>query len=291
MDSLIVNSYAKLNLFLSVLNLRPDNYHNIETIFERISLFDKITLKKRRDNKIRIISSSAGLPKDSSNLAYRSAKLIKDKFGIDSGVDIAIIKRIPIGAGLGGGSSDAAGVLTGLNKLWGLGLKQKELIQLAAKIGSDVPFFIYGVSFAQGLGRGEKIKPLKALGNTKLWHLLVVPKIKVSTPLIYKKWDEYLRLTKPSYGVRILPLALKKKDVSLTGRSLFNSLEEITARLYPEVGCIREKLVNLGLKAVLMSGSGPAVFGIVASRREAEALRNRLKKEFGSWQVFVVRTA
>lgn len=291
MDKLILNSYAKLNLFLSVLNARQDKFHNIETLFERVNLCDKIILVSRRDSKIKIISSSRRLPKDGLNLAHRSARLMQEEFGVKSGVDIKIIKRIPIGAGLGGGSSNAATVLLGLNKLWRLKASQKRLSRIAARIGSDVPFFIYGVCFAQGLGRGEKIKPVKALGDTKLCHILVVPKIEVSTPLIYKKWDEYLQLTKAGWDVKILTLALKKRDISLIGRNLFNSLEEITAKLYPEVAHIREKLVNLGLKAVLMSGSGPAVFGIVASRREAQALCRRLKKENGSWQVFVTETA
>lgn len=290
MDKLIFDSYAKLNLYLSVLSLRKDKFHNIKTIFERINLSDRIILKTRRDNKIKIISNSFRIPKDSSNLAYRSARLIQDKLGVNRGVDIKIIKRIPIGAGLGGGSSDAAGVLVGLNKLWKLKLNREKLVTLAKCIGSDVPFFIYNISFAEGLGRGEIIKPLKALKYTKFWHILIIPKIEVSTPLVYKKCDEYLRLTKPRCNVKILSSALKKKDIPSTGKALFNSLEEITVRLYPEVARIKEKLVDLGLKAVLMSGSGPAVFAIIASRREGQTLRRRLKREHRSWQVFVAQT-
>jgi len=286
----IVDSCAKLNLYLEVLNKRKDGYHNINTIFERIGLSDKIILKPRRDNKIKIICSSPLVPKGKTNLAYRSAKLLQDSFLVKKGVNIEIKKRIPVGAGLGGGSSNAAAVLTGLNKFWGLGLGQNKLVKLAASIGSDVPFFIYDSPFALGSGRGEKIKPLKALDSVKLWHVLVVPKIEVLTPVIYKKWDSYSRLTSPRRGDKILTSALKKSDLSLIAKSLLNSLERVTSGLYPEVARIKERFICLGLKAVLMSGSGPAVFAIVPSRKEAVSLCRQLKEENKFWQVFASQT-
>lgn len=304
---LLLNSYAKLNLYLEVLNTRQDNYHNIKTLFERVDLSDKIVLESRRDKKIRIICNLSDVPCGNTNLAYRSAKLLQDVFHIDRGVDIKIIKHIPVGAGLGGGSSNAASVLVGLNKLWRLKLVQEQLLAYARKIGSDVPFFIYNSPFAFGEGRGDRIKPLEALDNARLWHILVVPKIKVSTPLIYKKWDTHstltppflasqsLRknkragLTSPQYNVKILNLGLRKNDLSLIGKALFNSLEQVTAKLYPQVRRIKKKLINLGLKAILMSGSGPAIFGIVSSRKEALSLCRQLKKN-RLWQVFVTRT-
>ena len=286
---MILNSYAKLNLYLEVLNKRKDNYHNIKTLFERVSLCDKIILKSRRDKKIRIICNLPDVPCDNTNLAYRSAKILQDVFHIDRGVDIKIIKHIPVGAGLGGGSSNAASVLVGLSKLWRLKLVQEQLLAYARKIGSDVPFFIYNSPFAFGEGRGDRIKPLEALDNARLWHILVVPKIKVSTPLIYKKWDTHSTLTSPQYNVKILNLGLRKNDLSLIGKALFNSLEQVSAKLYPQVRRIKKKLINLGLKAILMSGSGPAIFGIVSSRKEALSLCRQLKKN-RLWQVFVTRT-
>ena len=291
---MIVDSCAKLNLYLEVLNKRKDGYHNINTIFERIGLSDKIILKPRRDNKIKIICSSPLVPKGKTNLAYRSAKLLQDSFLVKKGVNIEIKKRIPVGAGLGGGSSNAAAVLTGLNKFWGLRLGQNKLIKLAASIGSDVPFFIYDSPFALGSGRGEKIKPLKALDSVKLWHVLAVPKIEVLTPVIYKQWDSkrnLLRgLTSPPRGVKILTSALKESDLSLIAKSLLNSLERVTSGLYPEVARIKERFICLGLKAVLMSGSGPAVFAIVPSRKEAVSLCRQLKEENKFWQVFASQT-
>jgi len=289
---LTLDSYAKINLYLEVLNKRKDNYHNIKTIFERICLCDKIILKSRRDKKINITCNIAAVPQDNSNLAWRSAKLLQDSFNIGKGVDIKIIKRIPVGSGLGGGSSNAAAVLTGLNRIWKLNVTENKLAGLAAKLGCDAPFFIYNSPFAQGEARGDKIKPLKALANVRLWHILVVPKIGVSTASIYKRWDNESRtfkLTMPKYNVNILISALRKNDLSLIGDALFNSLGQVTARLYPQINAIKEKLMQLGVKSILMSGSGPAVFGIVSSRKEALSLRRQLESN-SSWQVFVTRT-
>lgn len=287
---MILNSFAKLNLYLEVLKKRKDSYHNISTLFERIDLSDKIILKARPDNLIKIICKNPGVPKDSSNLCYRSAKLLQEKFHINQGLNIKIIKRIPQGAGLGGGSSNAATVLLGLNKLWKLNLSWERLAMLARKIGCDVPFFIYNTCFALGQARGDRVKPLKGFRNLELWHILVVPKIKVLTPKIYRQCDRYSELTIPKHNVKILISGLRKKDLSLISQLLFNSLEEITTRLYPEVQRIKEALTRCGLKSILMSGSGPAVFGIVLLRKEAERISRQLRRQHRSWQVFVTRT-
>lgn len=300
MDKLTLRSYAKLNLYLEILNKRPDKFHNLKTLFERIDLCDTITLTSRRDNKINIISSCPELPKvHSQNLAYRAASLLQDACRINKGVDIRITKRIPIGAGLGGGSSNAAYVLLGLNKLWGLGLSRAKLLTLAGRLGSDVPFFIYNSSFALGQARGDAIRELKSLKGLRLWHILVVPGIHVSTPYIYKGWDKLVKeaklskraaLTRPGYDVKMLILALKKKDLSLVAHAMHNSLQEVTPRFYPAVSRILEALRKSGLKATLMSGSGPVVFAIVSSGKEAATLVRRLKGKLGFARVKVART-
>jgi len=315
---LVLRAYAKLNLYLKVLKKRRDNYHNIETIFERINLFDTVLLHKRRDKKINLVASRAGLPQNpAKNIAYKSAELLQKKFKINYGADIKIIKRIPIAAGLGGGSSDAAAVLLALNKLWGLHLTKENLASLAKNIGADVPFFIYNCPFAYAKAKGDKIKPLADCRKTKLWHILIIPNKRVITAMVYKQWDcarlkltphlyRYSRknnknefdkgagLTRPQYDVKILHLALRKRDPDSLGESLFNSLEPVTLSLYPEVGVIRKELSRLGIKSILMSGSGPAVFGVVPSKKEGlvllRQLRARMKKRKRSWQVFLVRT-
>ncbi len=292
MKKLNLKSYAKLNLYLEVVNRRPDNYHNIKTIFERISLNDTIILKLRPDRKIKIISRSPHIPKDNTNLAFKAAKLLQESLAIDQGVEIIIVKRIPVGAGLGGGSSNAAYVLLGLNKLWKLNLSREKLAGFAREIGSDVAFFIYDCPFALAEAKGDAIKPLKKLQGTGFWHVLVVPKIKVSTPMIYNAWDkksEIHGLTKPKYNVKILTSALLKKDYPLITQALFNGLEPVTVSIYPELKRIRNELSLLGLQSILMSGSGPAIFAITSSKKEAVSIYRQLEKE-KRWRVYFVRT-
>lgn len=294
---MILNSYAKLNLFLKVLNLRKDNYHNLETVFERIDLHDRIVLKSLPGKLIKVSCNNPSVPADSGNICYRAAELLQKACKVNKGVEIKIIKKIPVGSGMGGGSGNAAATLLGLNKLWGLGLSRKKLVGFAKKIGADVAFFIYDVPFAYGASRGDEIKPIVALGDVRLWHILVVPGIHVSTPLIFKKWDSFsgknsylAGLTSSVSNVKILTSVIRKNALSYKGESLFNSLEVLTISLYPEVGSIKNKLARLGLKSILMSGSGPAVFGVVASRKQALLFKKQLERENASWQVFAVRT-
>lgn len=283
-----IKSYAKLNLYLKVLNQRKDKFHNIITVFERIDLADDITLIARSDNKIRLKCNIPKLPTDENNLAYKAAKLLQDSLRVKKGVDISLIKHIPVSAGLGGGSSNAAVIIKGLNRLWGLRLSQEKLANLGRKIGADVPFFIYDCRFAYGTGRGDRIKPL-AFKNIKLWHILVVPQVKVSTPLIYQKWDE-LRLTIPKDNAKINYFTLKKQGLPLLKNILLNNLEPVTSKLCPQIKIIKETLSNLGVKSILMSGSGPAVLGIVSSKKEAVSLCEQLGKTNRTWQTFVTTT-
>jgi 4-diphosphocytidyl-2-C-methyl-D-erythritol kinase len=302
----VLNSYAKLNLYLKVISRRKDNYHNLKTIFERIDLADKIILKSRRDNRIKITTNSDEVPCDESNLAFRAAQLLKDKFNLKAGADIKIIKRIPVASGMAGGSSNAACVLMGLNKLWKLHLNKRKLLELGKSLGADVPFFISNYPFARGLSRGDEIYPLKPLGKVRFWHIVVVPRIQVSTTSVYQKWDKIpqkvppslkypLRkkgragLTSPNSSVKMLISALRRNDFSLIKRGLFNSLEQASIRLYPEIARIKERLTRLGLKSILMSGSGPAVFGMVSSRKEALSLGRQLKRN-RFWRIYATRT-
>ncbi|MFH1338981.1 MAG: 4-(cytidine 5'-diphospho)-2-C-methyl-D-erythritol kinase [Candidatus Omnitrophota bacterium] len=300
MKSLTLTSYAKLNLYLDILGKLPDKYHSILTLFERISLSDQINLKPLPDKKIRIIVSGGrlGLCTNRQNLAYQAAGLLARNFGIRQGVEIRIRKRIPVAAGLGGGSSNAAAVLKGLNRLWKLNLGIERLVSVGRKIGSDVPFFLYNCSFACGSGRGDKIKVLNL--PVGFWHIIAVPRIKVLSSLVYKKWDDLRKgrpglrkeragLTTLQSKVKILQTALLKKDTLLLEGLLFNSLESITAAMHPAVRKIKSALSDYGVKEISMSGSGPAVFGLVSSRKEAYAVAGQLSN-FVSWDVFVAKT-
>ncbi|MFH1578137.1 MAG: 4-(cytidine 5'-diphospho)-2-C-methyl-D-erythritol kinase [Candidatus Omnitrophota bacterium] len=306
MKSLQLASYAKLNLYLEILGRLPDKYHAIFTLFERVSLCDQIRLKTLPSNKgIRIVLSNPKLclPRGCNNLAYRAADQFKKEFKIRQGVEICIDKQIPISAGLGGGSSNAAAVLGGLNRLWGLRIKRERLVSIAGKIGADVPFFLYNCSFASAVSRGDKIKVLRL--PVKLWHILVVPRVKVSSYLAYKKWDlnasrlqkkisiSILKgdagLTIPQSRVKIIKSALSSKDFPGLKRLLINSLEPVSMSMHPVIRKVKSVLSNFGVEMILMSGSGPSVFGLVPSRKEAYAIAGQLSK-FVTWDVFVVKT-
>ncbi len=285
MRSLTLNSPAKINLYLRVINKRKDGFHNIETVFERINLFDSLQLKKNNLNKIRIFCKHPGVPADSSNLCFKAAQLLKDEFSLRQGVDIRLIKRIPVAAGLGGGSGNAAFVLLGLNKLWRLRLRKKELLRFAAKLGSDVAFFVSGKRFALGRGRGERIFGIK--GVKPLWHILVVPAIKLSTARVYRGLN--LRLTKKKVSVNILIHALRKNSVSLAARYLKNDLERAAFCIQPSLLKLKDKLKSLGVEGVTLSGSGSALFGLADSQNEAERLKKEIKNKLEA-EVFVVKT-
>jgi len=288
---LIIRSYAKINLYLRVINKRKDNYHNLETLFARIDLSDEIIIKPRKDSLVKVRCSDPLVPRDKANLCYRAVRLLREERGLNYyGLDIIIKKRIPTGAGLGGGSSNAAAVLSGLNKSWKLKIPRLKLAELAAKIGSDVPFFIYEKKFAQGLGRGDKIKPIPVLSGIKLYCVLIVAKIHVSTPLIFKEWDSFSQLTTPKHNVKILSSELRSKGAKIAPGLIFNNLEPVTTSLYPKVRQVRNALKRQGLRIVSMSGSGPAVFGICSSGKEAAVLSKKIQRKHKNWRVFNVCT-
>lgn len=310
MKSITLTAPAKVNIFLKILNKRKDGYHNILTLFERISLADKITISKMPRG---IVMSSDKFitddPKD--NLVYKAAELILKYKEMDrgliraekggeirekKGVRIRVEKRIPIAAGLGGGSSDAASVLVGMNRLFDMGLKEDELAALGRKIGADVPFFIMDTPFAIGTGRGDELK--KADIAARPWHLIINPGFRLPTKDIYEAYDK----------AGLKGLTMKGADVrihrSLSGSVNFKSLEQV---LYNDLGLIAiakkrvlgsivERLAyHLGKKAIV-SGSGPSVFCLYRTGKEAgkakeKLFRNVPAQERKLWQVFIARTA
>jgi 4-diphosphocytidyl-2-C-methyl-D-erythritol kinase len=315
---LVIKSFAKLNLYLQVLNKRKDGFHNLSTLFARINLADRLTFRKRTDGQIKIKCTSRQVPKDKTNLCYRAAVLLKQEFKLSLGIEIELNKHIPVGAGLGGGSADAAGVLLGLNKVWDLNLPKEKLLELGGRLGSDVPFFIYQVKFALGSHRGDKINPVVYLNKLKLWFILVYPGFSVSTPLIYKKFDAYFStgrsfsqltphlmqnlaskevnikqgagLTRPDRNVKILTSELRKRGKAVDGQYFFNGLEAITSKLYPAVNQVKNSLFGLGLNKVIMSGSGPTVFAVCDSGIQARRISSNLHKQHPSWEIFVTST-
>ena len=283
LKTLLIFSPAKLNLFLDVFNKRPDGYHNILTLFERISLCDSIHLTEMHSDEIIISSESPDIPSGPENLAYKAADLIKRSLGIKKGVKIVIEKNIPVGAGLGGGSSNAASVFLGLNKLFGLKLTQETLLSYANRLGSDVAFFILGKKFALGKGRGGDLQTISVPKNVTLWHLLFVPPLEVATRDVYglldkekkgpggsEKSSESLKLTKKIYDVNILISLLRRKNVSLLNQNIYNRLSETVMKSYSLVSELKSDLLKSGLKNVYMSGSGPTLFATFKRREEAQ---------------------
>ncbi len=283
MKPLTLKSYAKLNLVLNVLGKRPDGFHELKTIFERIDLHDTIVLKVT-SGEIRIRCSNPHVPKGPKNLVYQIAQRLKKDFNIQQGVEITIVKRIPVAAGLAGGSSNAATVLQGLNRLWKLGLDQKSLIQYAALVGSDVAFFLYDAPYALGEGRGEKIKVLPI--KTKLWHVLATPRLKVYTKEVFGRLN--LKLTRKKDDVSILLPFLRKGNIYSISSSLSNDLEPAILALQPHLRHLKDKFFDDGAIGVCFSGSGPSVFALVQSQKHALSLRAQFDRRFS--QVFVVQT-
>lgn len=268
--SLTIKTPAKVNLFLNVQGMREDGYHEIETLLVAVSLFDTIILQDCQKGGIRVWCDEPGIPLNEENLVYRAAEAVLDYTSVSRGVVIRLEKRIPIASGLGGGSSDAAAVLLGLDKLWDLRLHRDELIMIAKRLGADVPFFISGGT-ALGKGRGDELIPIKA---SQIHLVLITPKFEISTARVYK--DLKFRLTKVALDINILIDSIERGDLSGLAGCLYNTLEEVSLKDYPYLGQLKERLKSCGAIGTLMSGSGPAVFGLAPSLQEAYRIRDRL---------------
>ena len=281
-DSIQFKSPAKVNLGLKVIKKRPDGYHEIETVMQMITLSDAL-LFEPTEGGIELICQGLNLLGDRSNLVYQAAELIREKGGVGSGVRIILDKRIPVMAGLGGGSSNAATTLIGLNRLWQLGLRRDELIDLARGLGADVPFFLYGPR-AYAAGRGDQLSPLPSL--QKLIMLLVKPDISIPTSWAYKALN--LSLTKDRDSIKIICQLIEQGLDNQIAAYLFNDFEETIIAHYPIIGEIKNDLLNQGALGALMSGSGPTVFAIFPTHHKAVEVYQRYSKR--KMQVFVVET-
>jgi len=275
---------AKINLYLKVLNKRVDGYHDIQSILQPISLYDELEFELSSQG-VEVICNRGDIPA-ADNLVQRAAILLEQRFAPAGGVKIHLNKQIPIAAGLGGGSSDAATTLCTLNTLWELNLSRERLLQLAAGLGADVPFFIEkGAALAEGIG--EKLSPWPSLS---CWVLLVKPNFSVSTAWAYQNLEEE-GLTKKGNCIKILQPVWARNDLTAVAAGLSNDFEPLLARKYPLIREIKKELLAAGALGALMSGSGPAVFGLFAQEAVARAALNSLKRfvqEKGV--VFLVKT-
>ena len=289
-----IKAAAKINLFLEVIDKRRDGYHNINSLLLPISLYDTI----RIDDHARVMCSALpancrfrGIPwalsmgSTSENLIIRAAEALKKRTGCKKGAKISLTKRIPIGAGLGGGSADAAAVLTGLNRLWETGLSKAQLMEVGARIGCDVPALVHGGA-ARMAGRGEIVSPLTGLALRDIHILLVYPGFAISTCDIYHRYDDYHGRSPARSAVKSkfqsVLAGLQAGASGLIGRGMFNALQETVFCKYPLLEMIKNSLEQAGAEHVLLTGSGSTVFALLKKRNEGDRTAEMLRKKIGS---------
>ncbi|GIW82340.1 MAG: 4-diphosphocytidyl-2-C-methyl-D-erythritol kinase [Gemmatales bacterium] len=272
--AVVLQAPAKVNLFLEVLGKRGDGYHEIETLMLSLDLCDRLEFRANTTGGIALVCDQPGLSTGPDNLVYRAASLLKERSGTRFGAEIQLAKAIPIQAGLGGGSSDAAATLRGLNRLWNLGWSEERLARLGQEIGSDVPFFFHTPA-AWCTGRGEQAKRVAVAGP--LWLVLVCPPVGIATAEVYRR----VRIPdKPVSGVAIRQ-ALADGDVQAIGRLLHNRLQRPAEELCPLVAALRRQLEELHPAGCLMTGSGSALFALGRDRKDAERLANEFTAGLG----------
>ncbi len=263
---------AKINLSLDVVNRREDGYHNLSMIMQEIKLFDILTFEISEGHEIVLTSSDNSVPTDDTNLIIKAANAFFDKTGISASARIHLCKNIPMGAGLGGGSTDAAGTLTALNTIFDKPLTTDELAGMAKTLGADVPFFIYGgCMLAEGIG--EILTPLPALTNAYI--VLAKPPVSVSTAYVYKNLILDGNIKHPDTQGAIA--ALETGNLGLMAASCGNVLETVTSREYPEIERYKKIMLSHGAAYSLMSGSGSSVFGVFANESSAKAAFDEFK--------------
>jgi 4-diphosphocytidyl-2-C-methyl-D-erythritol kinase len=282
MESIELQAKAKINLSLDVIGKRPDGYHDVKMIMQTIGLHDDILLEKTGEG-IRIECNSPWVPTDSGNIAWKAAQLILSRCGIKNGVNIRIYKRIPVAAGLAGGSTDAAAVFKGLNILYSLNISEEELMGMGREIGADVPYCIKGGTMLSE-GIGEILSPLERLEEVPI--ILVKPRIGVSTAWVYKNLQLEKVLIRPD--TELLVKAIKERRIDILAGNMRNVLESVTMEKHSVIRDIKEKLVRFGAAGSMMSGSGPTVFGIFADRKSAEHAYGKLNKE--RWECYLTET-
>jgi 4-diphosphocytidyl-2-C-methyl-D-erythritol kinase len=278
-------SYAKINLTLRVLGRRTDGYHEIETVFQTVTLHDRLTFAARDDGRIELVCDAPGIPCDETNLVHRAAIALRRRYGMGRGARINLEKKIPAGGGLGGGSSNAAVALVGLARLWELETDRRALAEIGATLGADVPFFLTGGT-ALGTGRGTDIHALPDAPPQQL--LIVTPPIEVSTAAAYKSLNAHT-LTKAVAPANLAVSRAQAEISDLSQAVLRNDFEPVVYGLHPEIARVRDALTAAGASGALLSGSGASVFGLFENAEQRDGARVSLRVESG-WQVFACET-
>ncbi|MGB9885761.1 MAG: 4-(cytidine 5'-diphospho)-2-C-methyl-D-erythritol kinase [Moorellales bacterium] len=280
-ESITVWAPAKLNLTLDVLGRRPDGYHELLSVMQTLELADRLELSLIPEGTE--VLGGPNLPRPEDNLVYRAIEVLREKTGFRGGLRVHLEKHIPVAAGLGGGSADAAAALSAANLLLGLGLTPHQLVGLAVRLGSDVPFCLVGGTVLVG-GRGEKLSLLPSAPS--MWLVLARPALELSTAKVYQAWDQLGELRPPS--TYRLVAALHQGWSEGVVAALSNQLEPVTLRLCPKVAALKEKLLTWGAGKVWLCGSGPTLAALVDSRAQGEELADRARAE--GYQTWLTRT-
>ena len=278
---LTVYGNAKINLTLDILGSRADGFHEVAMVMQQIALHDTLELEKA--DKISLAINVPWLKADESNLAWRAASLIQEKYKT-GGVNIKLTKKIPVAAGLAGGSADAAAVLKGMNELYSLNLSMEELCNLGAKLGSDIPFCLMGGTML-ATGRGEILEKLDDLPLT--WLVLAKPPVSVSTAWAYKNYDEQGAPIHPDNEQ--IKQEIAKGNIKAVAKLLCNVLESVTIKKYGVIADYKQMMLSAGAAAAMMSGSGPTVFAIAKDKEAAEKIADYMRENTAA-NVFVTRT-
>ena len=282
MDKLELKALGKINLGLDVLGKRENGYHDVRMVMQTVYLYDQIWMVKTKEPGIQLHTNLFYLPVNENNLAYRAADILMKEFRIQEGVKIILDKHIPVAAGMAGGSSNAAAVLFGMNRMFSLGLSQKELMERGVQLGADVPYCIMrGTVLAEGIG--EILTPLPPM--PKCFVLLAKPSVSVSTKLVYEKLDAHEIEEHPDID-RIID-GLKGRDLMKVALSMGNVLEKVTVQAYPVIHEIKEVMKKHGALNAMMSGSGPTVFGLYDDKRKAKKAAFRIREMQLSRQTYV----
>ena len=282
MDEITLKALAKINLGLDVIRRREDGYHEVRMVMQTIHLYDRLDIVRSHEPGIRIQSNLNFLPVNENNLVYKAGMLLMDEFGITDGVDVRLTKRIPVAAGMAGGSTDAASMLYGMNQIFDLGLSRKALMERGVKIGADVPYCLMrGTALAQGIG--EKLSQLPPM--VKCPVLIAKPAVSVSTKFVYQnlKLDEHT--IHPDLDALIG--AIRNKDFTAICGNMGNVLESVTIPNYPVIAQIKEKMMEAGASHAMMSGSGPTVFGLFEDEEIARHARDVMKESGLARQVYL----
>lgn len=285
MNSIELKSRAKINLSIDVLGKRDDGYHLVEMIMQTIDLYDVIKIKQLDTNDVVIKSNSSHIPLDNDNIVYKAIELLRQRFNINKGIEVFIEKNIPVAAGMAGGSSNAAAVLVGLNKLWKLNLTEQELQELGLKLGADVPYCISGKTvLAEGIG--EKLSYIKGLPKN-ISILICKPNLFVSTKDVYQGLDLNNIENRPNN--KLLIECLEKGDIDSLSKNMSNVLENVTSKIHKEINEIEEIMMANSALGSMMSGSGPTVFGLFDKSENALKCKDILLQQYS--QVYVVSSS